>query len=244
MRRFNHDNAAYGIHLPEEFSDDLSEVFYSLTPRVTGSLITSQNPATQCQEKCEYILPLSSSCHVFPNDDVLTLTQLLVKLLSLPNQDCLCVNAVYRKYKCVTVKNVLYKSSSKRNSSIALAEWDDELFGPPPTPLTSTSTCIVNPEDNTLRPVRIEHVMISFSLDTCLKILCFAVVSCFQPHLEIGKPAQVWCKQLFECHSLSSFLPVYKLHCRCVYLNTQLHEENFMMVAPLITQEYFILLSS
>ena len=133
------------------------------------------------------------------------LTQLLVKLLSLPNEESICVNAAYRKYKCVTVNNILYNSKSKKKSSIAFANWDEELFGPLPTPLTSTS--IVNPEDKTLRPVRIEHlVMISLNLNNCIKTLCLAVVSWFQSHpcqFEIGKPAQVWCKQLFECHGMS-----------------------------------------
>lgn len=162
------------------------------------------------------------------------LTQLLVKLLSLPNQEDLCINAAYRQYKSITVNNIVYPSTSKRKSSIALANWDEELFGPPP----STGTTVINPQDITLRPIRIEHfVMISYSLNNSLKTQCLAVVSWFQAHpqrFEIGKPAQVWCKQLFECHGLHSFLPVKELCCRCVYLHTQLHDDNVLVIVPLI----------
>lgn len=229
MRRFNRDNASYGIYPPEEFRNDFSAELNSLKPRITGSLLASQNSG--CHELHDFELPKTSTCHVFSSDDVTKLTQLLVKLLSLTNEEDLFVNAAFRQYKCITLKNIMYLSTSKRKSSIALASWDEELFGPPP----SSGTAVINPEDITLRPIRIEHfVMISYSLN---KTHCLAIVSWFEAHpqrFEIGKPAQVWCKQLFECHGLHSFLPVNKLSCRCVYLHTQLHDDNVLVVVPLI----------
>ena len=99
------------------------------------------------------------------------LTQLLVKLLSLTNEEDLFVNAAYRQYKCITLKNIMYPSTSKRKSSIALSSWDEELFGPPP----SSGTAVINPEDITLRPIRIEHfVMISYSLNNYLQNSLFS----------------------------------------------------------------------
>ena len=77
--------------------------------------------------------------------------------------------------------------------SLAFANWDEELFGTPPTSLTSTS--IVNVEDMTRRPVKIDSfIMKSYTLNNIIETQCFAVVSWFQPHphhFEIGKPAQV-----------------------------------------------------
>ena len=108
MRRFNRNNAAYGISPPEEFCDELYDELSSLNLRVTGSLFITQNPDLSYNEQCEYSLPKSFTCRILSRDDVYILTQVLIKLLSLPNEEAVCVNAAYRKYKCVTVRNVLY----------------------------------------------------------------------------------------------------------------------------------------
>ena len=74
-------------------------------------------------------------------------------------------------------------------------------------------------------------------------MLCFVVVAWFKPHpsqFEIGKPAQVWCEQLFESAGLHSFLPIHQLCCRCVYSTMKLHDENLLVniVVPLVEYIY------
>lgn len=83
MRRFNRNNAAYGISPPEEFCDELSDELSSLNLRVTGSLFITQNPDLSYNEQCEYSLPKSFTCRILSRDDVYILTQVLIKLLSL-----------------------------------------------------------------------------------------------------------------------------------------------------------------
>ena len=178
---------------------------------------------------------LSTSCtiHTFCSDEVQALKQILMKILStrMPGEE-ISVNAAYRKYKSVT-----FRCSTCKKLFIALACWDDTLFGCCPTPLACST--LINPQDATHRPVNIKYfVKISYTVcnSNSVHTMCFVVVAWFQPHpsrFEIGKPAQVWCKQLFESARLHSFLPIHDLCCRCVYSTIKLHEEN-VLVVPLV----------
>ena len=96
-------------------------------------------------------------------------------------------------------------------------------------------TRLVNPEDATLRPVKIGYfVKVSYTINTILSSMCLVIVLWFQPHpcrFVFGKPAQVRCPQLFEVHGVHSFLLLNNLCCRCVYSTVKLKEEN---VLPLV----------
>ena len=81
MKRFQHDNIAYALCPPEEFS--VSLLTCSLNQRLTGSLLlTTQNQDIEDFDAFE----LSTSCtyHALPGDDVQKLELLLCKILSLP----------------------------------------------------------------------------------------------------------------------------------------------------------------
>ena len=230
MRRFNRDSTAYVLPQPVEFSDELAHLC-TLHPRVTGSLLAAQN--TEGSEP--YQLGTSCTIHTFCSDKVQALKQILMKIFSMPCEE-ISVNAAYRKYKSVTMNGVTFRCSTCKKLSIALACWDDTLFGCCPTPLACST--LINPQDATHRPVNIEYfVKISYTVCNSVHTMCFVVVAWFQPHpsrFEIGKPAQVWCKQLFESAGLHSFLPIHHLCCRCVYSTIKLHEENVLVVVPLV----------
>ena len=233
MRRFNRDNTAYVLQSPEEFSDELGHLC-SLDQRLTGSLLLT----TKYQEdQNTHAYELGSSCtrHVFPSDDIEKIKCLLRKLLMVPAEQ-ISVNAAFCKYRYLTLKGIRYEGTTKKKSSISFAAWNEKIFGPSPTSLTCTR--LVNPEDTTLRPVRIEYfVKMSYTVNDIADNMCLVVVSWFQPHpcrFEIGKPAQVWCHQLFEVHGVHSFLPVDDLRCRCVHSVIKLHDENVLVVVPLV----------
>ena len=166
---------------------------------------------------------------------VVCLKQLLIKILSITSEE-ISVNAAYRKYKSITVNGVRFNCSTCKKHSIAVAYWDDTLFGCCPTPLASST--LINPQDATHRPVKIKYfVKISYTVSNSVHAMCFVAVAWFKPHpsrFEISKPAQVWCEQLFESAGLQSFLPIQQLCCRCVYSTMKLHDENVLVVVPLV----------
>ena len=87
---------------------------------------------------------------------------LLSKLHSLPLKQ-ITVNAAFHKYKYATIKGIRYECTTKKKLSVALAKWNDQLFGPSPSSLTCTR--LVNPEDAMLRPVKIGYfVKVSYTI--------------------------------------------------------------------------------
>ena len=237
MKQFQHDSIAYALCPPEEFSDEFAD-FCSLNQRLTGSLLlTTLNQDSEDIDAFE--LSTSCTCHALSGDDVQKLELLLCKILSLPLEH-ISLNSAFRKYKYFTFRNIRYECSTNKKSSISFAKWHEELYGPPTTSLDMSGSRMVNPEDNSLRPVKIHYLMkISFLINTSESIhtMCFVVVSWFQPHpyrFEIGKPAQVWCYQLFEPHGPQSFLPVANLCSRCVHSIIKVHNEDVLVVVPLV----------
>ena len=132
------------------------------------------------------------------------------------------------------MNNIKLLSSTTKSLSVAMAKWDENIFGSS----TVLPQLFVNPIDGTLRPVRINYFFkLSFIVSEQVSTLCLACVSWFQPHpcrFSIGKPAQVWCKGAFESEGLHSFLPLHSLSCRCIHTILQLGGEDCLVIVPLV----------
>lgn len=67
--------------------------------------------------------------------------------------------------------------------------------------------------------------------------LLLAHVSWLFPHPEqyrLGKPAQLWCNNMYESFGLHSFVLLDSIICRCAH-GIRLHEEeNLLVVVPLV----------
>ena len=67
--------------------------------------------------------------------------------------------------------------------------------------------------------------------------LLLAVVAWFLPHQSkhcIGKPAQVWQYNQFECGGFVSFVPVNYLSSHCAHCVTVLDNQSVLVVVPLV----------
>ena len=121
MSRFNHDNAAYAIHNPTEFYNELDE-FCTLRQNLTGSLLTAKSSAELYEFSNAFTL------NAFEDYEAQNLKKLLAKLHS-TNPDKINVNMTYKKYKYVKINNIKINSSTPKCMSLVMAKWDNELFG-------------------------------------------------------------------------------------------------------------------
>ena len=63
-----------------------------------------------------------------------------------------------------------------------------------------------------------------------------AYVSWCFPHSnknKIGKPAQIWCHNLFECDGVHSFIPIPLIKNRCAHCVSTVNNEQVLLVVPL-----------
>ena len=123
-------------------------------------------------------------------------------------------------------------NSCTKLPAVVLATWDENLYGSPPTQLPSSSLL---PPTSIVRPVNIMNV--SFTVGTTNSSLIFAHVSWFSPHPDrhaFGKPVELWCASLFESFGLQSFVPITNIASRCAHGFKKWHDEQLLVVVPLI----------
>lgn len=144
------------------------------------------------------------------------------------------VNHIYRKYSSITLKGKLYTSSGRRTLKpfVALALWTEDIFGLPPTGLPDT----VKANE---RPVNIQYYLKATFHKPNEEIdpLFLAIVSWYFPHpgrSVIGKPAEVWCKNMFESFGVHSFLPLHNLICRCAHGTMLVSDEQVLLAILLV----------
>ena len=101
-----------------------------------------------------FVLPVSCTRHVFTEDEFHNLEQLLVKL-KVTSQKC-TLNSAYCRYKLVTINKIRFSSSSKQINSIAVATWNQIIFGESQSFLPRL---FIPSSDTTLRPVRVNYVL-------------------------------------------------------------------------------------
>ena len=97
----------------------------------------------------DIVVPPVSTRGVLNCDDAAYLKQLYQNLK--PESGPTTINSIYVRYMSVTIRGRKF-GSSKSNSFIAMAEWDDSVFGAQPTPPPDS----LHPSAR-FRPVRITH---------------------------------------------------------------------------------------
>ena len=116
----------------------------------------------------------------------------------------------------------------------ALAEWNIDLFGNPPSPLTDLD----HPSSN-FRPVKLlcyTRTSISGRSGEDLSKFLVAVVSWCTPHPRksaVGNPAQIWSKNLYVVDGIYTFLPLSNLKCCASYV-TKIGTESVLVIIPLV----------
>ena len=114
---------------------------------------------------------------------------------------------------------------------IALASWDDSLFGSPPTQLPNPTFH----QNAHHRPVNIHHYITATctynhndSEQQCQLEWTFVQVSWLFPHPKrhhLGKPAELWCSSVVESFGMHCFVPFDLLLCRCAFGPFTIDEE-------------------
>ena len=226
MTRFNHDSGAYAIQNPSDFYNELNQ-FCILRQNLTGSLLTTENCGNQPEEFSNVF-----TLDVFESYEAQNLKQLLAKLHA-KNLDEININLTYKKYKYVKINSIKILSSTPKHKSIALVSWNSHILG------ELTSVQDTNPIDTYQRPILINcFIKASFFIDGDIKTQNLASVQWLQTHPSrfiIGKPAQIWCKNLFERGGMHSFVPLGYLICRCAYASMRIDGENVLCIVPLVT---------
>ena len=145
------------------------------------------------------------------------------------------VNSVFKKYDSITLKCKVFSSTGKKTKHvIAMALWDENVYGKQPTTLPSS-----NSPNKNIRPINVHYyAKIFYSIANTPHDIVLAFVSWFfpQPHrYAMGKPTEFWCNSMFESLNYScSFVPFQNIHCRCAYTVMKYKEENLLVVIPLV----------
>ena len=238
LRQFLFDNFSSSYNFPKEFHQDFASLSLCTTSfersRVSGSVLDTIG--TQ-----EFLLPTRSKRCVFGSDDLIVLKQLYIKLH--PQYSDVTVNNIYTKYSSITLKGKTYGSSGKRDQThpyVAFASWDlSQLYGLPPSTLPDAA---LHPDSNE-RPVNVHYYVtatVSWEHDEqSMHHWTLARVSWFFPHPQryvLGKPAQVWCVNMFESFGIHSYIPIDHLLCRCAHGSKTISDidETILVVVPLV----------
>jgi len=230
MSRFLNDNFAHSFTFPEEFADEFSSL--SLKENVVGSVFDTLTLQ-------EFKLPTKYSQGVFGAEEVQVVSQLYSQLY--PEASNITVNSVFIKYTKVVLKGRTFgscgKGTHKSKACVCMALWDPSLYGPPPTSLPTASGMV----NSNHRPVKVHHFLKATFFDTgaCPNQLLLAQVSWFFPfpdRFAVGKPAELWCTNMFESFGKHSFVPLQSsnLVCRCAYGPMEYHDESLLVIVPLV----------
>ena len=236
LMRLVRDNQVFSFNFPSEFHDDFKDVCSCTDDGMVGSLLDT---ALDSSSQIPIDLPSVSTKAVLNSDDATCLLQLYHRVNPTAAAP-VNINSVYLYYTSVTLQGRKFASSKSRLASegcrsfIAIAEWNDTLFGPQPTPPPDPAH-----PDSRFRPVKVSHyIRVSFTIkEKNQDHLLLAVVSWFLPHPnrnDMGKPVQVWQHNQFECGGITSFLPVQYLSKRCAFCVTKLKNEQVLVVVPLV----------
>ena len=227
INRFLADNCAYSFEYPAEYKKELASIV--IKERLSGSVSDTLTPDL-------FKLPLKYKKGVLDSDCIEALQTLLCKIH--PSTTHCEVNSVYEKYSSLTLHGKVFDSVGTKSSRVHYviqAKWVEELYGKPPTPLPVDHHPLSNH-----RPIVVHHYLkVFYSIDNtpdlCNKL--FAYVSWLFPHPErhaYGKPAELWCNQLYESFGSHSFIPLEGLVCRCAHVIVEHNSEHLSLIVPLV----------
>ena len=180
-------------------------------------------------------LPQHYTRRVFTETEAWFLKDLYSKLYQVP-ASVLHMSSSYQKYEFAVINGKRFGSHKSRTStsSLAIATWDDSLFGASSS--TITPTLLVT--TTVSRAVQINFFCKSFvEINEENKTHLFVSLSWLKPHpkcAELGKPTTVWFYDLFELYGVHSLIPVQFLQSGAVSLIENLNNEPVLFVCPCI----------
>ena len=219
MTRFLRDNSAYSLACPSHFQEDFHLVSLP-SPRLVGSLLETTTSESNNFQRTAHVYFLIREINY----------QLWIYQQSQRNVK-VGILSIACKYAAITINKK--RLSSHRNQSCVMFEWDKDLLGETcmPTSLTNISGII--------RPAKIiNFIQVSYKSSTSICSSNFhtrllAHVSWYPAHPDlnvIGKPAQIWCNNIFE---MSGFIPMSLYRSRCVHCILSHNGENFLLYLQL-----------
>ena len=142
----------------------------------------------------------------------------------------------YQKYEFAVINGKRFVSQKSRTStsSLAIATWDNSLFGASSSPLTPNLFVTTTFS----RAVQINFFCKSFvEINEENKLHLLVSLSWLKPHpksAELGKPTTAWFYDLFELYGVHSLIPVQFLQSRAVSLIENFNNEPVLFVCPCI----------
>ena len=136
MGRFLKDNLAYCFDFPSELSEECSSLCSTMS---NTHSVGSVRETLSGDVDCNTTVTFTSACArcVFDEIDIYYVLALYKKLYNVVNCD-VTINSIFLRYNSLLLRGRMYScSQSSRTESqyIALPEWDEDLFGPSPTPV-------------------------------------------------------------------------------------------------------------
>lgn len=238
MRRFLMDNLAFSLTSPTNFREEFDVVSLP-TPTLAGSILQTINPVID--ESLGVEVPQQYTRTFLDCTEKERVTEILAKLQAC-QISAITVNTLVNCYRCLKV-NGDQLSARKRHSSIVMLKWDTELFGELPSPLPTSLTIL----SSIIRPANIIHFLkVAYSVHSDSSVtmdsseshtVLLARVSWYLPHpafSSFGKPAQLWCNDLFEVSGVHSFVPLHLYQSRCIHCTMSHCDENVLVIVPLV----------
>ena len=227
MKRFIRDNAVNSCELPDEFKTEFSSCmpYNKHIGSVGETLMTAYS---------DIELPNRYTRDGFDSETKAALNALIQKITKKSSdKDDVSVNSIFLQYTTLKIKGKTYNISSRKTPFIALAQWNEEYYGTPPTPLGNSE-----PMHKLLRrPVEIRNFLkVTYSINLVTSTMVLAFVSWMKPHHHryyMGKPPELW-KQQFEAFGIHSFMPLDIMICRCAHGMIHHNGENLRVVIPLL----------
>ena len=238
LQHFINNNQAYSFDFLKEFEDNFNTVGMRDIHLLGSVSDTIDVP--------EAVVELPSRCKpgVFDAQQLEFVLALYLKLN--PEIGHAVPNSTYLQYHSLTICGKVYGSSEKRDTHspfIAMAHWDEGIYGPPPTTLPNATH-----PDSRFRPIKV-HYYVKANFSKYVGTECHAeeilllYVSWYFPHENqefIGKPAQVWCQDFFERPGPHSFIPVDLVVCHSAHCVREIiANESVLVIVPLV--EYIMM---
>jgi hypothetical protein len=129
--------------------------------------------------------------HVLTSEEITSLKSLLLKLNDIPQSAIIDVTSIFFKFSSVGIRGKVFSSAGKKSKPVvAMALWEEDLYGQPPTPLPDPHELNSN-----IRPVNVHHyAKVIYSVNGVPTHDVLAFVSWIFPHPErysLGKPTEL-----------------------------------------------------
>ena len=144
MERFLRENAVHSSHCKDAI--EFRDVFLSAIENVRYNKEVGSLLATVSCTCAGFVAPTTCLRNVLTADETDVLKELVLKITGKPYE----VNSIYYHYTSFTIDGKCYRSSSNhtKQPAVALASWDESMYGPAPlVPCSSLipSTCMWRP---------------------------------------------------------------------------------------------------